>query len=105
MVRIHTDYGVGSDLMHDRLDGGETRKHASVELDVIAVAEVGNDVFTETEPECERVIAVVASEGIVARTDVENVVAVAAAYAVIAVSDGHPIVAITAVDGVITVGG
>src|SRR5262249_30296260 len=43
VVRAQADHGVGADLMHCRLQRGEVREHAAVELDVIAAAgEVGD---------------------------------------------------------------
>src|SRR5262245_10667395 len=78
VVRAEADHGIGADLMHRRLHCREVREHAAVELDVIAMSEVGDDIVAEAGAERECVIARPARQHVVARSDVEHIVAAAA---------------------------
>src|SRR5262249_57147672 len=75
VVDPEADHGVGTDLMHAPLHRQEIRKHAAVELDVIAMLEIGEDILAEARAERERVVAATAGHGVVAASDAEHIVA------------------------------
>src|SRR5262245_3961629 len=105
VIRSKTDDGIGTDLMHRRLHGLEVREHTAVELDVVATAEISDDVLAKDGPEHKRVVAVPAGQGIIAGADADPIVAVAGVDRVVAVSDGQSIVAITAEHTVVSIAG
>ena len=53
VIHVKADDGVGTDLVHRRLHGLEVCEHAAVELDVIAMAEIGDDILAEAGTEHE----------------------------------------------------
>src|SRR5438067_1168376 len=78
------DHGIGTDLRHRGLHGGEIREHGVVELDMVrAVPEVGYGVVAEIRTEHEGIGAVSAGQDVLAVSATASVVAVAAVEVVV----------------------
>src|SRR3989442_1781835 len=92
MVGPEADHGVGTDLMHGGLYRREVREHSAVELDVIAMPEVGHGILAEGRTEYEDIVAVSAAQRVVAGADGQPVVAVAPVQHVAAIADAHDVV-------------
>src|SRR5437870_352292 len=91
--------------MTRRLNSVEIRKHPAIELDLIAMAEIGDDVLTEAGREHKAVIAVAAGERVVAGPDLQDVSAIPANEDVVAVAGSENIIAVAAIEGVVAVAG
>jgi hypothetical protein len=64
VARVHRNDRVIADLMASGLDGNEILEHASIELDMVIVAEIADG--PESGSECEDVISIPSGELIVA---------------------------------------
>src|SRR6185369_901744 len=93
---IKRDHHIGADLLAGGQNGLKVAKHAILERDVIAAAEVRHHIVPELGAECERIAAVPAGERVVARTAAEPVITIASRQEVVAGSGGEVIIAVAA---------
>src|SRR5262245_5539899 len=105
VVRIEADDRIMALLLaesEDRLEVG-VGQYCVIELDVIALLEVGDDVLPEGGGKHERVGTLAASQGVISTTAVQRVIVVAAGKHIIAAPTEQRIVAIAARHGVVAV--
>lgn len=105
VVRIKGDDRIIALLLAESEDGLEVGvgQQRAIELDVIAVLEVGDDVVPEAGCEHEHIGVVAAGKRVIAGTAVQPVIALAAGKRVIAAPAVQPVIAIAARHGVVAV--
>jgi hypothetical protein len=69
----NADDGIGTGLMSRQLDRLHVLEHAAIELDVIAMAKIGDNVLAEAWSENESVVAVAAYQDVITQPNLQDV--------------------------------